>query len=81
MDFGGMRGCHRKLWENVMEIIVKIEKTNTMTNTWGNTKTRMSENKEQLPNSVIMQFASLMPKCMRALCHIGGLLVSRTPTS
>ena len=30
---GRMRGCHRKLWENVMEVIVKIEKTNTMTNT------------------------------------------------
>ena len=33
------------------------------------------------PTSRFMQFASLMPKCMRALCHIGGLLVSRTPTS
>ena len=43
-----MRGCHRKLWENVMEVIVKIEKANAMTNTWGNTKTntntRMTEN-------------------------------------
>ena len=29
-----------------MEVIVKIEKTNTMTNTWGKTKTktRVSEN-------------------------------------
>ena len=35
-----MRGCHRKLWENVMEVIVKIEKTNTMTNTWRKTKTK-----------------------------------------
>ena len=46
-----MRGCHGKLWENVMEFIVKIEKTNTMTNTWGRqrqrqAKTRMSENEE-----------------------------------
>ena len=42
---GRMRGCHRKLWENVMEVIVKIEKTktNTKTNTWRKTKTRMSE--------------------------------------
>ena len=30
VDLEGMRGCHRKLWENVMEVIVKIE----MTNTW-----------------------------------------------
>ena len=41
-----MRGCHRKLWENVMEVIVKMGKTNTMTNTWERqrqrqTKTRM----------------------------------------
>ena len=28
-----------KLWENIMEVIVKIEKTNTMTNVWGKTKT------------------------------------------
>ena len=37
-----MRGCHRKLWENVMD--VKIEKTNTMTNTWGKTKTDKDKN-------------------------------------
>ena len=41
-----MRGCHSKLWENVMEVVVKIKKTNTMTNTWGKTKTRITENKE-----------------------------------
>ena len=48
VDLSGMRGCHIKLWENVMEAIMKIEKTNTMTNTWGKakTKTRMTENKE-----------------------------------
>ena len=33
VDIGGMRGCHRKLWENVMEVIVKIEKTNALRNT------------------------------------------------
>ena len=33
VDLEGMRGCHRKLWENVMEVIVKIEKSNTMTMT------------------------------------------------
>ena len=32
VDLGRMRGCHRKLWENVMKVIVMIEKTNTMTN-------------------------------------------------
>ena len=49
LDIGGMPGCHRKLWENVMEAIVKLEKTNTMTNTWRQTKTktktRIAENK------------------------------------
>ena len=42
-----MCGRFRKLWENVMEVIVKIEKANTMTNTWRNTKTktRVTENK------------------------------------
>ena len=40
-----MRGCHRKLWENVMEVMVKIEKTNTMTNTWGKTKTKTDKDK------------------------------------
>ena len=39
------------LIENVMEVIVKIENTNTMKNTWGRqrqrqTKTRMSENEK-----------------------------------
>ena len=29
-----------QLWENVMEVILKIDKTNTMTNTRGKTKTR-----------------------------------------
>ena len=46
-----MPGCLRKLLENVMEVIVKIEKTNTMTNTWERqrqrqTKTRISEVEE-----------------------------------
>ena len=46
-----MRGCHRKLWENVMKVIVMIEKTNTMTNAQERqrqrqTKTRMPENEE-----------------------------------
>ena len=40
-----MRGCHRKFWENVSEVIIQIEKTNTMTNTWRQTNTRMAENK------------------------------------
>ena len=44
VDISGMRRCHRKLWENVMEVIVKIEKTNTMTNTWGKTKTDKDKN-------------------------------------
>ena len=38
-----------QLWENEMEVIVKMEKTNTMTNTWERqrqTKKRMSDNKE-----------------------------------
>ena len=26
VDIGGMRGCHRKLWENVWEAIVKNKK-------------------------------------------------------
>ena len=34
-----MCGRLRKIWENVMEVIVKIEEANTMTNTWGKTKT------------------------------------------
>ena len=29
-----------QLWENAMEVIIKMEKTNTMTNTWGETKTK-----------------------------------------
>ena len=35
-------------WGNVLEVIIKIEKTNTITNTWRKikTKTRMTENKE-----------------------------------
>ena len=32
--------------ENVMVVLIKIEKTNTMTNTWGETKTRITNNKE-----------------------------------
>ena len=31
-----------QLWKKVMEVMVKIEKTNTMTNTWGKTKTKTS---------------------------------------
>ena len=34
VDLTGMRGCHKKNWENVMKVIVRIEKTNTITNTW-----------------------------------------------
>ena len=45
VDLGGMGGCHRKLWGNVMDVIVKIEKTNTMTNTWRNTKTKTDKDK------------------------------------
>ena len=45
VDLGRMPGCLRKLWENVMEVIVKIEKTNTMTNTWRNTKTKTHKDK------------------------------------
>ena len=44
-DIGGMPGCHRKLWENVMEAIVKIEKTNRMTNTWRQTKKKTDKDK------------------------------------
>ena len=44
VDLWDIRGCHRKLWENVMDVIVKIEKTNTMTNTWGKTKTDKDKN-------------------------------------
>ena len=29
VDLLGMCGCHRKLWENVMDVIVKIEQINT----------------------------------------------------
>ena len=29
-----------QLWGNVLEVIIMIEKTNTMTNTWRNTKTK-----------------------------------------
>ena len=47
VDLGGMQGCQRKLLENVREVIVKIEKTNT----WERqrqrqTKTKMSKNEE-----------------------------------
>ena len=41
-------GERRKFWERVMEVIAKIEKTNTMKNTWRKAKTRKSENKEWL---------------------------------
>ena len=35
-----------QLWEKVMEVvIVKIEKTNTMTNKWGKTKTKTDKDK------------------------------------
>ena len=44
-DIAGMRGCHGKLWKNVMEVIVKIEKTNIMTNTRGKTKTKTDKDK------------------------------------
>ena len=40
-----------QLWEKVMEVvIVKRERTDTMTNTWGKTKTKtnMPENEEEL---------------------------------
>ena len=39
-------GESRKMLGNIMELIVKIEKTKTMGNTWKKTKTRMSENKD-----------------------------------
>ena len=45
VDLEGMRGCHRKLWENVMEVIIKTEKTNTMTNTLGKARTRITKKK------------------------------------
>ena len=31
--------------KNIMEVIVKIGKTNTMTNTWGKTKTKTEKDK------------------------------------
>ena len=34
-----------QLWGNVMEVIVKIEKKNTMTNTLGKTKTKTDKDK------------------------------------
>ena len=40
-----MRGCHRKLWGNVMDVIIKIENTHTMTNTWGKTKSKTDKYK------------------------------------
>ena len=60
-----MRGCHRKLWENVMEVKLKIEKTNTMTNTWERQrqrqiKTRMSENVHFPYVSTILSVSSEM---------------------
>ena len=45
VDLEGMRGCHRKLWENVMEVIVKIEMTNTMTNPWERKRQRQTKTK------------------------------------
>ena len=47
-----------------MEVVVKMKKTNTMTNTWGKTKTRMSENKELsfalcISDTVICLFSGL----------------------
>ena len=37
-------GKSRKVWGNIMELIVKIEKTNTMTNTRRKTKTDKDKN-------------------------------------
>ena len=50
----GDRQCRN--FGKCMEVIVKIGKTNTMTNTWERqrqTNTRMAENEEQLFSSVI----------------------------
>ena len=41
VDLGGMGGCHRKLWVNVMDVIVTIKKTNT----WGKTNTKRDKDK------------------------------------
>ena len=51
VDLAGIRGCHEKLGENIMVVIVKIKKINTMTNTCERQrqrqkKTRKSENEE-----------------------------------
>ena len=35
-----------QFWEVVMEVIVKTGKTNTMTNTWGKTKTKTEKDKK-----------------------------------
>ena len=34
-------------WKKVMERIVKIEKTNTMTNTWNETRTKADKDKDR----------------------------------
>ena len=40
-----MRGCQRKLWENIMEAIVKIDKTNTRGKTRTKIKTKIDKDK------------------------------------
>ena len=56
VDLEGMRGCHKKLWENVWEATVKIENTNTMTKTWGKTKTKTGKDKKVENKRIIVKF-------------------------
>ena len=42
-----MRGCNIQFWKNVIEFIIKTEKTNTMTNIWGKAKTETKTDKDK----------------------------------
>ena len=42
--------------KNIMEVIVKIGKTNTMTNTWGKTKTKNDKDKKMENKRITVKF-------------------------
>ena len=45
-----------------MEIIVKIEKTNTLTNTWGKTKTKTDKDKNDGELGITVKFSNRLQR-------------------
>ena len=47
-----------QLWDYVMEVIVNIGKTNTMTNKWGKTKSKTDKDKNVVNKRMTVRYSS-----------------------